>query len=327
MPVQSKKAKKDNFFSLGGHSLKATILVSRIQGELGVDVTVRDIFEYPTVALLAERIREMNGAVYDAESISPAPVHDAYPVSPAQRRIYVLHTLEESESTAYNMPFAYHVKGYFDAARLQHMVNRLIERHEVFRTSFRFVDEELVQIIHPEALCKLEEVEMTGAGKEQIEEQIKSFIRPFSLEEAPLLRIQWLHTGQAEGVLQIDMHHIISDGLSGVILLNELERMYSDNDLPPLDIQYKDYAIWLNERLGGEEMKRHESYWLEHFRGELPLLNLPLDYRRPAVQSFNGKTLHISLSPELAVSLHTLSRDMGVTLFSVMLGAYCTLLS
>ncbi|CAI6068591.1 Plipastatin synthase subunit B [Paenibacillus sp. JJ-100] len=318
---------EDNFFTLGGHSLKATILVSRIQGELGVDVTVRDIFEYPTVALLAERIREMNGAEYDAESISPAPVHDAYPVSPAQRRIYVLHTLEESESTAYNMPFAYQVKGHFDAARFQHMVNRLIDRHEVFRTSFRFVDGELVQIIHPEAVCKLEEVEMTGAGKEHIEEQIKSFIRPFSLEETPLLRVQWLHTGQAEGVLLIDMHHIISDGLSGVILLNELERMYSDNDLPPLDIQYKDYAIWLNERLGGEEMKRHESYWLEHFRGELPLLNLPLDYRRPAVQSFNGKTLHISLSPELAVSLQKLSRDMGVTLFSVMLGAYCTLLS
>ncbi|MGC5773688.1 amino acid adenylation domain-containing protein [Paenibacillus pabuli] len=318
---------EDNFFGLGGHSLKATILVSRIQGELGIDVTVRDIFEYPTAALLAERIREMNGGVYDAESISPAPADDAYPVSPAQKRIYVLHTLEESESTAYNMPFAYQVQGRLDSARLQHIIHRLIERHEVFRTSFRFADGELVQIIHPEAYCKLEEVEMTGAGKQQIDEQIKSFIRPFTLEEAPLLRIQWLHIGQAEGVLLIDMHHIISDGLSGVILLDELERMYNDNGLLPLDIHYKDYAFWLNKRLAGEEMQRHESYWLEHFCGELPLLNLPLDYRRPAVQSFNGKTLHLSLSPELAGSLQKLAQDMGVTLFSVMLGAYCTLLS
>lgn len=244
---------EDNFFSLGGHSLKATILVSRIQGELGVDITVRDIFEYPTVASLAERIQELNGAVYEVESISSAPADDAYPVSPAQRRIYVLHTLEESESTAYNMPFAYQVKGDFDAVRLQDLINRLIDRHEVFRTSFRFADGDLVQIIHPEAVCMLEEVEMTDAGKEQIDEQIKSFIRPFSMEEAPLWRVQWLRTGQAEGVSLIDMHHIISDGLSGAILLNELERMYNDNDLLPLDIQYKDYAFWLNERLGGEK--------------------------------------------------------------------------
>ncbi|GIO85791.1 plipastatin synthase subunit C [Paenibacillus faecis] len=317
----------DNFFELGGHSLKATVIVSRIHGELGVDVKVKDVFRFPTVALLAERIGELNDGRSPTSSIFPVPASIHYPVSPAQRRMYVLNTLEESGSTAYNMPFAYRVAGEVNTAHLQQIVDQMVERHEVFRTSFHVVDGELVQKVHPRAHCRVETVEMLGAAREEVQRQISSFILPFDLEEAPLLRIRLLQTGQEENVLFIDMHHIISDGLSGDLMLRELEQLYRGDRLPPLEIQYKDYAAWLNGRLSGEEMKALEAYWLEHFSGELPVLNLPLDYRRPAMQSFNGETLPFSLQSELSGALRELSRDTGSTLFAVMLSAYYVLLS
>lgn len=318
---------QDDFFALGGHSLKATVIVSRIHGELGADVKVKDIFQYPTVAQLAGHIQQLGARPCAASAITPAPVQEYYPVSPAQRRMYVLHTLEESGSTAYNMPFAYRIQGRLDTAQFRQVVNRLTERHECFRTSFRVVDGELVQVVHPEAECRLEMVELRGADTEEVNQRISSFIQPFDLEAAPLMRMELLQLAQEEHVLLIDMHHIISDGLSGGIMLRELEQLYRGDTLPPLEIQYKDYVIWLNERLAGEEMKEHEAYWLEHYRGELPVLNMPLDYRRPPIQTFNGCTLQFVLPHELSRALRALAHDTGSTLYAVLLAAYNILLS
>jgi surfactin family lipopeptide synthetase A/fengycin family lipopeptide synthetase B len=318
---------EDNFFELGGHSLKATVIVSRVHGELGADAKVKDVFQFPTVELLARRIQELSGQPCITVSISPAPVMDYYPVSPAQKRMYVLQSLEDSGSTTYNMPFAYRIQGPLDISRFQRTVNRFIQRHEGFRTSFHLVDGELVQMIHSEAECKLETVEMIGAAKEEIDRRILLFVQPFNLGEAPLMRVQLLLTGREESVLLIDMHHIVSDGLSGPIMLRELERLYMGDELPPLEIQYKDYSVWLNERQAGEEMKAHEEYWKTQFSGELSVLNMPLDYSRPALQSFNGQTLQFVLQPGLSRAVRELAQDTGTTLYALLLAAYQVLLS
>ncbi|AJS57348.1 non-ribosomal peptide synthetase [Paenibacillus sp. IHBB 10380] len=319
-----KVSTKANFFELGGHSLKATVIVSKINGELSVDVKVKDVFQFPTIVELAHRIQGLSE--YTTTKISPVEIKDYYPVSPAQRRMFVLHTLEELGSTAYNMPFAYRVQGYLDAEYFRHVVTKFIERHEGFRTSFQVIDGEIVQVIHPEVECKLEIVDLRDASNDEINLRVSSFIQPFDLEVAPLLRFQLLHTGQQEHILLIDMHHIISDGLSGAIMLRELEQLYKGELLTPLEIQYKDFAVWLNERLASEEMKEHETYWLEHFSGDLPVLNIPLDYRRPPLQSFNGHTLHFTINPELSRAIKALVSESSFTLYSVLLAAYNVML-
>lgn len=317
----------DDFFELGGHSLKAMVIVSRIHGELGADVKVKDVFQFPTIVQLAQRIQELS--LYDnvVTSIPPIEHKDYYPVSPAQRRMYVLNTLEESGSTAYNMPFAYRIQGRLDISRLSEIINHLVERHEGFRTSFQVIDGEVVQLIHPGVESKLEVVELSGLSNEEINQQIASFIRPFDLSKAPLMRMELLHIGQEEHILLIDMHHIISDGLSGIILLRELEQLYMGEKLPAIKIHYKDYAVWLNEKLASERMAEHESYWLEHFGGDLPKLNLPLDYSRPPMQSFEGQTLQFKMEPKLSQSIRAFANETGSTLYSVMLAAYYVLLS
>ncbi|OAB38377.1 non-ribosomal peptide synthetase [Paenibacillus glacialis] len=309
-----------NFFELGGHSLKATILVSKINGELSVDVKVKDVFQFPTIVELAHRIQGLSE--YTSTKISPVEINDYYPVSPAQRRMFVLHTLEELGSTAYNMPFAYRVQGNLDIEYFRHMITKFIERHEGFRTSFQVIDGEIVQIIHPVVECKLEIIDMRDTSDDEINQRVFSFIQPFDLEAPPLLRFQLLHTSEQAYILLIDMHHIISDGLSGAIMLRELEQLYQGELLTPLEIQYKDFAVWLNERLTSEEMKEHEAYWLEHFSGDLPVLNMPLDYRRPPLQSFKGHTLHFTIESQLAKAIRALVSGSRVTLYSVLLAAY-----
>lgn len=316
----------DDFFELGGHSLKAMVVVSRIHGELGADVKVKDVFQFPTIVKLAQRIQELSRNESIAAGIPAIELKDFYPVSPAQRRMYVLDTLEESGSTAYNMPFAYRVQGKLNASMLQEVVEKLVERHEGFRTSFQVVDGEVVQVIHPEVESKLEVVEL-GDKNNEIDRLITSFIQPFDLAKAPLMRIQLLHIGLEEHLLLIDMHHIISDGLSGNIILHELEQLYKGDELPPLTIHYKDYTVWLNERLASDRMLEHETYWLEHFCGDLPKLNMPLDYSRPPMQSFQGRTLHFKLEPELSQSIRVLANETASTLYSVLLAAYYVLLS
>ncbi|MEC3790751.1 amino acid adenylation domain-containing protein, partial [Bacillus velezensis] len=264
---------RDHFFERGGHSLKATALVSRIAKEFGVQVPLQDIFARPTVEELASVIQDLEESPYEA--IQPAQTQDTYPVSSAQKRMYVLQQLEDG-GVGYNMPAVLELTGPLDRVRLEETFRQLVERHESLRTSFETgPDGEPVQRIHDSVPFQLDEAESADA-----------FVRPFCLEEAPLFRAALVKESDERHLLLTDMHHIISDGVSVNTLIKEFGELYAGRSLAPMRLQYKDYAVWQRSFQQKEGYQKQEAYWLKRLEGELPVLELPADKPRPAVRSF-----------------------------------------
>ncbi|MEX5836676.1 non-ribosomal peptide synthetase [Bacillus velezensis] len=305
---------RDHFFERGGHSLKATALVSRIAKEFGVQVPLQDIFARPTVEELASVIQDLEESPYEA--IQPAQKQDTYPVSSAQKRMYVLQQLEDG-GVGYNMPAVLELTGPLDRSRLEETFRQLVERHESLRTSFETgPDGEPVQRIHDSVPFQLDEAESADA-----------FVRPFCLEEAPLFRAALVKESDEHHLLLTDMHHIISDGVSVNTLIKEFGELYAGRSLAPMRLQYKDYAVWQRSFQEKEGYQKQEAYWLKRLEGELPVLELPADKPRPAVRSFAGGSVSCTLDAETASGLHRIARDHGSTLYMVLLAAYNTLLA
>ncbi|MDQ1350459.1 MAG: Non-ribosomal peptide synthetase [Acidobacteriota bacterium] len=251
-------------------------------------------------------------------SIEPMEQKDYYPLSSAQERLYVLQQLAQ-ESTAYNLPMIMNLEGRVEEEKIEQILAKLVNRHESLRTSFEMIDEEPAQRVHPEVEFQLENSSVATHSSQDI---IKNFIRPFDLSKAPLMRAGLIKTGERKHVLMVDMHHIITDGASDNILKKEFISLYSGKELPPLQFQYKDYSEWRRSRKIKEYLKRQEAYWLKEFAGEIPLLNLPIDYIRPAVQSFEGHTVHFKLIEEETSALKEMAAFSGATLFMVVLALY-----
>ncbi|MFV9833052.1 amino acid adenylation domain-containing protein [Bacillus stercoris] len=312
----------DNFFDRGGHSLKATALVSRISKEFDVQVPLKDVFAHPTIEGLASVIREGTDSPYEA--IKPTEQRETYPVSSAQKRIYVLQQLEDG-GTGYNMPAVLELEGKLDPERLDRAFKELINRHESLRTSFeQDGGGDPVQRIHDEVPFTLQ---TTVLGDQTEQEAAASFIKPFDLSQAPLFRAQIVKVSDERHLLLVDMHHIISDGVSVNILIQEFGELYNNRALPALHIQYKDYAVWQEGFKTGDTYKTQEAYWLKQLEGELPVLDLPADQPRPPVRSFAGDKVSFTLDQEAASGLHKLARENGSTLYMVLLAAYTALLS
>ncbi|WP_426414580.1 plipastatin non-ribosomal peptide synthetase PpsC [Bacillus subtilis] len=312
----------DNFFDRGGHSLKATALVSRIAKEFDVQVPLKDVFSHPTVEGLATVIREGTDSPYEA--IKPAEKQETYPVSSAQKRIYVLQQLEDG-GTGYNMPAVLELEGKLNPERMDRAFKELIKRHESLRTAFeQDAGGDPVQRIHDEVPFTLQ---TTVLGARTEEEAAAAFIKPFDLSQAPLFRAQIVKVSDERHLLLVDMHHIISDGVSVNILIREFGELYNNRKLPALRIQYKDYAVWQEGFKTGDAYKTQEAYWLKQLEGELPVLDLPADHARPPVRSFAGDKVSFTLDQEVASGLHKLARENGSTLYMVLLAAYTAFLS
>ncbi|WP_332276277.1 plipastatin non-ribosomal peptide synthetase PpsC [Bacillus subtilis] len=312
----------DNFFDRGGHSLKATALVSRIAKEFDVQVPLKDVFAHPTVEGLATVIREGTDSPYEA--IKPAEKQETYPVSSAQKRIYVLQQLEDG-GTGYNMPAVLELEGKLNPERMDRAFKELIKRHESLRTAFeQDAGGDPVQRIHDEVPFTLQ---TTVLGERTEEEAAAAFIKPFDLSQAPLFRAQIVKVSDERHLLLVDMHHIISDGVSVNILIREFGELYNNRNLPALRIQYKDYAVWQEGFKTGDAYKTQGAYWLKQLEGELPVLDLPADHARPPVRSFAGDKVSFTLDQEVASGLHMLARENGSTLYMVLLAAYTAFLS
>lgn len=312
---------QDDFFTLGGHSLKAIQLVSRMQKECKADVPLRVLFDKPTIQALAAYVD--GGAESEYQAIPQAEPQAYYPVSSAQKRMLILNQLDP-DSTVYNLPVVMILDGKLDQARLEQAISGLAARHESMRTSFHTINGEPVQRIH--AQCELPIVYLEAA-EEQLDEVILSFMRPFDLEKAPLCRVGLVKLQENRHVLVIDMHHIISDGVSTQLILHDFARLYQDEALPELRIQYKDFAVWEKARTQTSEYAKQEAYWLERFAGEIPVLNLPLDYPRPSVQSFEGERYSFRAEKQLLDRLQRAAKETGATLYMVLLAAYHVMLS
>ncbi len=316
---------EDHFLQLGLHSLMAVTLVSRIYKEFNVKLPLHTIFQASTIKELAKLIESTEASLYsnieavvEKENVSVS----TYPVSSAQKRLYILNQLEE-ESTGYNMPKVLVLQGDFSYEHLDDAIIKLIKRHEALRTSFELRDREPVQVVHQDVEHKIDYVEL---DESEVFDYIKDFIKPFDLTKAPLLRTGLIKTIDKYYLL-FDMHHIISDGTSMGILINDFINLYIGNELPKMRIHYKDFAIWQKRLFSSETFKSQEEYWLNTFAEEIPILNLPTDYPRPRVMDFTGDTVRFNFDSKLTSRLNQLALLNGTTLYMVLLAIYNLLLS
>ncbi|UCH95523.1 MAG: amino acid adenylation domain-containing protein, partial [Candidatus Aminicenantes bacterium] len=308
-----------NFFQLGGHSLRATIVASRIHKAFHVKVPVAEIFNTPFIRGLAKYITAAGEERYAA--IEPVEEKEYYALSPAQKRLYLLHQMELN-NVSYNLPQVIQVPGEIEKERLEWVFHQLVQRHESLRTSFEMLEDEPVQRIHDRVDFALEYYE---ADKVECQGIIDRFMRPFDLSRPPLLRAGLLN----RTVLLLDMHHIITDGISQVILEDEFNMLAAGKgkDLPRLRLQYKDYSRWQNSEKQRALIKEQEVYWLNMFAHEIPVLNLPTDYPRPFMRSFEGSELKFVLTGKESQTLKTLAKETGTTLYMVILAVFNILVS
>jgi amino acid adenylation domain-containing protein/non-ribosomal peptide synthase protein (TIGR01720 family) len=265
--------------------------------------------------------------------IPHAPEQDRYPLSPAQFRMHVLSRFDGGNA-AYNMPDIQAFNGDLDTSKLETAVGLLIERHESLRTCFEEAKEtgEVFQKVIPanEVPSPFSVIDISNSSNiERDQARALSAIteHAFDLEKAPLVKVVLIKTAPKTHLLAFTMHHIISDGWSMGVLINEMTGIYGalvagvEPQLDPLNIQYKDYCYWVNDRLKGQVFDDLKSYWMEKFEGELPSLNLPSEYSRPAVQSFTGKLVKEDLGMSTLEGLKRLATREGGTLYMSLLTA------
>ncbi|MEM9921798.1 MAG: amino acid adenylation domain-containing protein, partial [Bacteroidota bacterium] len=311
-----------NFFALGGHSLKATLLINKVSKEMMVDVPLKEIFR-------SQDIRSLSAFVQDAQkvhhtAIPKAAKKDYYPLSSAQKRMFFLQSFDPN-SLAYNMPQVDRLKVGVDFGRLQQALAALINRHEILRTSFQSVADQTVQVIADEMPF---EIEKFTTKEQNIDALVQQFIRPFNLSQAPLLRVGLAAIeGSSDQLLLVDMHHIISDGVSHEILIHDFLSLYAGRDLPALNLQYKDYAEWQQSAEHQSRIEQEKTFWLNEFADEWNVPNLPTDRPRPATKSLDGAVVESRIGKETSRRLKVLAEEKGVTMYMLLLALYYTLLS
>ncbi len=328
----------DNFFDLGGHSLIATQLVSRVRESLGVDLPLNHVFASPTVMALAEKIEELRRQRMTVQPPELAPVsrQRKLPLSFAQQRLWTLDQLEPLGPT-YNTNLSLTVQGNLQVGALMKALKEVLRRHEVLRTSFLADAGEPFQVIAEGLSFELPVVDLKTLGEDDRKLEVERLSldearRPFVLAQAPLLRCTLVLLGTEEQVLLLTMHHIISDGWSLGILVREVSSLYESfsagepSRLPELPIQYADFAHWQRSWLTGEVLEKYLSFWRCNLQGAPDMLRLPVDRARPEVRGHRGERQYFQISQELSAVLRDLCRQEGVTLFMALFAVLNTLL-
>jgi hypothetical protein len=336
----------DDFFALGGQSLLAARVMARVREASRLELPIRAIFDQSTVASLAEHIAQSYPTpVAPAPSLQPAPRSAPLPLSFAQQRLWFFDQLEP-DSALYNVPVAVQLSGPLDLRALRQSLTRIVERHEVLRTTFVNVSGQPFQLIAPDAAPSTPRSPLLDLRELPPELREATLLRlvqaearsPFDLTRGPLLRTSVLRLADTEHALLLTMHHIISDGWSMGVFIQELAALYGELHggaqaaLPELPIQYADFAIWQRDWLqgagdhAGSPLQEHLAYWRAQLADAPPLLALPLDRPRPAVQTFQGALHAFALPGQLARDLTALSRRAGVTLFMTLLASFKFLL-
>ncbi|HZO74968.1 MAG TPA: amino acid adenylation domain-containing protein, partial [Ktedonobacteraceae bacterium] len=362
---------QDNFFESGGHSLKATQVLARVQQGMQVQLPLRSLFEEPTIAGLAqalEQAREQSqggqAAIPRREDISADEQFEyllaylerisaselsvllkdegekqclLFPVSFSQQRMWVLDQLAPGTST-YTIAGAIRLLGELDQQALEHTLSELVDRHEALRTVFRAVGGRPVQLVLPPAPLKLAAEDLSALSEAERESQLQRCLlqeaaRPFDLASGPLFRPSLFRLADRQHVLLLSVHHSVFDGWSQGVLLQEFMLLYEafvaggPSPLPPLPLQYADFARWQRSWFEKSAMREQLVFWQRQLAAPLPSLDLPVDRPRQPVQTFTGANFSFTLPVDETRALTALSQQQGVTLFTTLLAAFCILLA
>lgn len=314
----------DNFFELGGDSLSAIKLSLELSNIFTKDVSVQDIFTNPSVELLSNHIKALSPST---ETIGIEKNNaDSSLASSAQRRIYFASTIAGETSILYNTPGGVIFDKPLNTKKLESCINKLINRHESLRTKFDVKDNEIVQTVVEKIDFKLEVLEK-AIDVSSLNDEFNNFIKPFDLSKAPLFRLKYINLSDGNSALFIDMHHIISDGTSLTIFVEELCKLYNEEELTPLNITYKDFANYENTKLKNGSFKEAEDFWVNQFKDDIPVLNMPTTYSRPSVKTYTGSKVHSKIDFETTKKINTLSKKLGITPYMLLLSVYYILLS
>ncbi|MEM8722028.1 MAG: amino acid adenylation domain-containing protein [Cyanobacteria bacterium P01_G01_bin.39] len=310
--------------SLGLDSLKVFELKNQIEHDLGVDIAIADLFSELTVRSLSTKILA-NLEISDTNksiSLQRITSQNTHPVSFAQARLWFLDRLKTG-NPAYNISFAVRITGQLEVKHLEDCINKIVSRQEILRTSFKTVDGKPVQVINPHLQITLSVVDILDSEVPEI--TTKEHQQSFDLTQLPLLRLKLLRLNSEKHILLLTMHHIIADGMSPEVFMTEVAQYYQGLAVPDLSIQYKDVVYWQNKLLD-RDSPRHLDYWRAKLKDAPPLLQLPTDKPRAAVQSYQGKSQSWEISENLTQQLQSMAQSEGVTLYMLLLAAFKTLL-
>jgi amino acid adenylation domain-containing protein/non-ribosomal peptide synthase protein (TIGR01720 family) len=333
---------RDNFFALGGHSLLATRLAARVRDALGVELALREVLGAANLAELARKIarRRQAGAAITMPPIVPVPRQEgrALPLSFPQQQLWFLKQLVPA-SPVYNVHVGVRCRGRLDLPALERSLWEVVARHEILRTVLPAVRGRPAQVVLPPAPLPLPRLDLAALPADRREAEVariaaREVLVPFDFADRPLLRTRLLRLTADEHVLLVLTHHVIWDDWSQGILLRELGACYGAlavgrppaAELPPLPVQYGDFADWQRRWMDGEAEEAHLAYWRSRLAGVPPLLALPTDRPRPSEQSFRGRTRATRFSPERVSGLQALARKADATLFMTLLAACHALL-
>ncbi|QHE95541.1 amino acid adenylation domain-containing protein [Pseudomonas cannabina pv. alisalensis] len=327
----------DHFFELGGHSLLAVQLVSRLRRQFGVDVALRDVFAEPTLQGLARQVT--NARLTAQPPLTPVDRNLPLPLSWSQQRLWFLDQLDRAAGAAYHIAAGLRLRGQLNRDALQATLDRIVARHEILRTHFVLHKGQAIQLIAPAAQgFALATHDLRSLGSTAQHEAVERLAReesvaPFDLSSGPLIRGRLVQLSETEHVLLVTQHHIVSDGWSTGVLLQEIGTLYRAfsqglaDPLPALAFQYVDYAAWQREWLQGETLQTQVDFWRQHLSGAPALLELPTDHRRPPLRSYAGGRVSLALGPALTAGLRQLGQRHGATLFMTLLAGWSSLLS
>ncbi|MBU3198524.1 amino acid adenylation domain-containing protein [Clostridium estertheticum] len=317
-----------DFYELGGDSLIALKIINDLNERLAIKAEVIDIFKNLTIAKFSKCIEDVylnkeKGNEDELLVIKNSEDKEYYHLSSGQMRMYVLNQLE-CDTTSYNIVEVLQIEGNLDVELVNISFKKIIGRHEILRTSFEMIDGEIIQKIYDNIEFK---VSCFKAQESEVGDIVKQFIKPFNLRFPPLLRVGIIRVGESKNLLIFDIHHIISDGYSLDVIIKEFTAFYEGREIPKLKIQYRDFIEWQKKILTSPEVKNQEKYWLDIFKGEIPVLSLSTDYLRPTIKDYSGDSYEFVIDNRTTKRLKNLAINNSTTLFTVLLASYNILLS
>jgi fengycin family lipopeptide synthetase D len=312
----------DNFFLMGGHSLKAARLAAKINKAFHVDLSVSNIYKKPHISEIHDFIRTAQTSCY--QPILPAAAKRYYATSAAQKRMYLMHCTDKQD-LSYNVSIVLRFDYKIARSAVNSALKVLSDRHEVLRTRFGMQSDELVQEVLPEVSLRLLDGGTVDAA--ELSAVAGKFVRPFELSMAPVMRVGYYEIARGGSAVIFDTHHIIADGTSMGILVNEFVQLLDQENLPELSLQYKDFAEWENSRYAeGYYFTAHEQYWLNIYK-DIPKLNMPADCEKTVVRNSSGDRLSFRIDSDLTGKLKRYAAEADVSLYQLLLSIYYLLLS